>query len=114
MALGGHCGGGRDPAMPAAPLALAAGWRTSVTLTPDLVPAALSPSAVATLDWHGRTLWVECRQERILAWSGDADRPELVADLSIAGRQDRRLLAMLAPVLRRLQPVVRPRASQRT
>ena len=103
MARGGLRAVGADPAPPAAPLALAAGWRVPIKLTPATPAAALADwrRIVGVFDWRGRRIVVETREGRLLAWSGPAARPELIA-ASRADDPAAPVLGLLAPALRLL------------
>lgn len=109
MACGGLRAGGSDPAPPAAPLALAAGWRTPLALTPATRVSALLDwrRTCGVVLWRGHHILAEFRDSRLLAWHGPANRPALAAALPV---KDLSLpvLGLLAPALRRL-----PGATQR-
>lgn len=111
MARGGLRRGGRDPAPPAAPLALAAGWRTPLALTAATPVKALSDwrRTVGLLDWRDRRIVVEFRDGRLMAWSGPAERPGLIA-ASRAEDPAAPVLGLLAPALRLLPEARRAEA----
>jgi hypothetical protein len=100
MALGGLRAQGRDPAPPAAPLALQAGWRRALPLHAGTRLDALDAATVGTYHGAGAPIWVERRDGRLLAWTGPALRPQLLADLPSGERGEATVLGLLAPSLR--------------
>ena len=114
MALGGLAGGGHTPVPPAAPLLLAAGWRTAAAMTAGLTVTGLAARSrgVGTLEWRGHRIVAEIRPGRLLAWTGPAERPRLLADRPTTGCDDLPLLGLLAPNLRRLPETRGPGADR--
>ncbi len=91
MAMGGHRGGGADPAPPCAPLRLSAGWVSPLPVQAGTRLRDLQPGGVGT--W-GEMVF-ERRGGSLLAFR--TDPPRLLARISIAdGDESRPLLAVLA------------------
>lgn len=107
MARGALMEKGAEPASPCAPLLLREGWNVSIPLGRTTLVRELIPGTTGVIDWPGNQILVEKRdrpESRLVLYkhlSEAFDQPPLTRVVLTPKDEERAVLGLLGPVLRR-------------